>query len=54
MLVANNGKQVVFDMKPEDFKVAEAPRNEKEKGVLAHWDGKTWKIIQQRQFTDVT
>ncbi len=23
-------------------------------GVLAEWDGKTWNIVQRRQFTDVT
>ncbi len=30
------------------------PKTTEEMGVLASWDGKDWKIVERKQFTDVT
>ncbi|WP_316746799.1 hypothetical protein [Pedobacter gandavensis] len=54
LIVANNGEEAVFKLKKEMLEAGDLPKNEEEKGVLASWDGKTWKIIERRQFTDVT
>ncbi|MEJ8844895.1 hypothetical protein WG954_21050 [Lacibacter sp. H375] len=54
LIIANNGEHKVFDIGNEDLKAGGAPKNDEEKGVLAEWDGKEWRIIERRQFTDVT
>jgi hypothetical protein len=54
LVVANNGEEAVFKLKKEMLEAGDLPKNDEEKGVLASWDGKTWKIIERRQFTDVT
>ncbi|WP_316834728.1 hypothetical protein [Pedobacter nutrimenti] len=54
LVVANNGEDAVFKIRKEDLEAGDLPQNEEEKGVLASWDGKAWKIIERRQFTDVT
>lgn len=54
LIVANNGEEAVFKLKKEMLEAGDLPKNEEDKGVLASWDGKTWKIIERRQFTDVT
>lgn len=53
-VVANNGEDAVFKLTKDILKVGDVPRNSEEKGVLASWDGNTWKIIERKQFTDVT
>ena len=53
-IVANNGEDAVFKIKPSDLKAGAVQKNEEEKGVLASWDGKDWKIIERKQFTDIT
>ncbi len=54
LIIANNGETQVFDIKATDLKAGGAPKNADEKGVLASWDGKDWKIIERKQFTDIT
>ncbi|NQX39300.1 hypothetical protein SAMN05421820_102329 [Pedobacter steynii] len=54
LVVANNGEDAVFKLKKEMLEAGDLPQNEEDKGVLASWDGKDWKIIARRQFTDVT
>lgn len=54
LVVANNGEDAVFKLKKENLEAGDLPQNAEEKGVLASWDGKAWKIIERRQFTDVT
>jgi len=54
LVVANNGEEAVFKLKKEMLEAGDLPQGEEDKGVLASWDGKTWKIIERRQFTDVT
>ncbi len=53
-IVANNGEDAVFKIKPSDLKAGAVQKSEEEKGVLASWDGKDWKIIERKQFTDIT
>nr|WP_294869670.1 hypothetical protein [uncultured Pedobacter sp.] len=53
-VVANNGEDAVFKLTKDMLKVGDVPQNKEEMGVLASWDGKTWKIIERKQFTDVT
>lgn len=54
LIVANNGEHKIFDINKEDLKAGALPRSKDEMGVLASWDGKDWKIIERKQFTDVT
>lgn len=54
LIIANNGEHKVFDIKPESLKAGGAPKNKDEIGALASWDGKEWKIVERKQFTDVT
>lgn len=54
LVIANNGEDAVFKIKKGMLQVGDVPENPEEKGVLASWDGESWKIIRRRQFTDVT
>jgi hypothetical protein len=54
LIIANNGEHKVFDIDPKNLQAGGAPAGKEEMGVLASWDGKTWKIIERKQFTDVT
>lgn len=54
LIISNNGEHRPADIKPGLLKVGADPKNEEEMGVLASWDGKDWKIIERKQFTDVT
>lgn len=53
LVVANNGNDIVNKAKP----AADDPgygADSEAAGCLAKWDGKSWSIVQRRQFTDVT
>jgi len=53
LVIANNGEEPVGGIKMENL--AALPRKTVEdRGVLAEYDGKDWRIIERRQFTDVT
>ncbi|MFC5412935.1 hypothetical protein ACFPMF_26665 [Larkinella bovis] len=54
LVLANNGERSKWNANAPDLQVGGPPKNADEKGVLASWDGKNWKIIERRQFTDVT
>ena len=55
LVFANNGELPVFPINPADLKVGGLPKNEEEMGILATWDGKEeWKLVERRQFTEVT
>jgi hypothetical protein len=49
---ANNGEHAAGNYK--DLVVGGAAQNADEIGALAEWDGKDWRIIERRQFCDVT
>ena len=34
--------------------LAAKAKNAEERGVLAEWDGDKWRIVERRQFTEVT
>ena len=54
-VVANNGEIAAHKVEPGDLKAGSLkPANAEEMGVLASWDGKDWKIVERKQFTDVT
>ncbi len=53
-VLANNGEEAVFKLDKSLLKAGDLPQNPEEKGGLASWDGKDWKIVQRRQYTDVT
>lgn len=52
LIVANNGEIGAY--KTEDLLAGAPPKNEDEMGVLASWNGSKWKIIERKQFTDIT
>jgi len=52
LVVSNNGELAAGNYK--DLLVGGPAKNDDEAGVLAEWDGETWKIIERRQFTDIT
>ncbi len=55
LIVANNGEVAANRVQEGDIKVGSLiPKTPEEMGVLASWDGKEWKIIERKQFTDVT
>lgn len=52
LVVSNNGELHVGDY--SDVLVGGAAQNEEERGVLAEYDGSEWRIVERRQFTEVT
>ncbi|SMP57032.1 hypothetical protein SAMN06265222_105250 [Neorhodopirellula lusitana] len=52
LVVTNNGELQHGNY--DDLVVGGKAKHEEERGVLAEYDGKNWKIIERRQFTDVT
>lgn len=53
IVIANNGESGRPDVTP-DLKVDPPPPSPEDAGALAEWDGKAWRVIERRQFTDVT
>lgn len=52
LVVSNNGEHAVGDYK--DLRVGGEAKTPEERGVLAEFDGENWKIVERRQFTEVT
>jgi hypothetical protein len=52
-IIANNGESGNYE-KPEYLQTGSPAKTEEEMGSLAEWDGETWRIIERKQFTDVT
>ncbi|TWT84907.1 Choline-sulfatase [Planctomycetes bacterium CA13] len=52
LVISNNGELHVGDY--NDVLVGGKAKNEEERGVLAEFDGTNWKIVERRQFTEVT
>lgn len=51
LVIANNGENNWQTEKTAAEDVAPDPENA---GALSQWDGKTWEVVERRQFTDVT
>lgn len=57
LVVANNGEHSAGSankFRPFDYAIPNTRNGLEEAGVLAEWDGTTWKLVKRRQFTDVT
>jgi len=57
LVMANNGENAagsVDKFKPFDYFIDPRPTGPEDCGALAEWDGKTWRLIERRQFLDVT
>lgn len=52
LVVSNNGELAVGSY--EDLLVGGPAQNEDEAGVLAEWNGDQWRIVERRQFVDIT
>lgn len=52
LVISNNGELHVGNY--NDVLVGGKAENEEERGVLAEFDGSQWKIVERRQFTEVT
>ncbi|MHB1034808.1 MAG: hypothetical protein ACYC35_11065 [Pirellulales bacterium] len=53
LVIANNGETGV-GAKKFTYLVDDVPNDPEAAGCLAEWDGKTWRLVERRQFTDVT
>ncbi len=53
-IITNNGEHKVFDIENGLLKAGGPPRDEDDMGTLAEWDGEEWRIVERKQFTDVT
>ncbi len=53
-VMANNGEDAVFDIDPQLLQAGGLSQSAGEVGVLAEWDGEEWRIIERKQFCDVT
>jgi hypothetical protein len=49
-----SGAGSVDRFKPFDYFIDPKPRNAEDAGSLCEWDGKTWRLVERRQFTEVT
>jgi hypothetical protein len=54
LVVANNGAEAVGGVKPHFLAEAKVKNPAEDAGVLAEWDNKNWRVLERRQFTDVT
>lgn len=52
LVISNNGELSAGNY--DDVLVGGDAKKEEERGVLAEWDGKEWRIIERRQYTEVT
>jgi len=53
VVISNNGEEAAGGAKIENLATL-PPKSAEDAGVLAEWDGKEWRIVERRQFTDVT
>lgn len=53
-VIANNGEGAVAGHSYDDLLAGGPAAGPEDLGVLAEWDGSTWRIVARRQFTEVT
>lgn len=53
LVIANNGESVVHKKK-YDFLAGAVAAGPEDSGILAEWNGATWRMIERHQFTEVT
>ncbi|MHA3771119.1 hypothetical protein ACXR0O_06215 [Verrucomicrobiota bacterium sgz303538] len=55
LIVANNGEEsAAHNLGKFEFQAKLPPPSPDDAGVLAEWDGKEWRIVERKQFTDIT
>lgn len=54
LIVANNGEHASGERGYDSLLAGGPAEGEEDAGVLAEWDGETWRVVERRQFTDVT
>lgn len=55
LVVANNGESAALgDLDKTKIECDLKASGPEDAGVLAEWDGKEWRVVERRQFTDVT
>ena len=54
VIIANNGERGGQSGAYKDLRVGGPPKGPDEIGCLAEWDGQTWRIVERKQFLDVT
>ncbi len=54
VVIANNGERGNGNAAAYRYLKVGGPPQGEEAGVLAEWDGETWRIVERKQFTDVT
>jgi len=54
VVIANNGERRVGRKAYQAVLAGGPPKTPDEAGVLAEWDGREWRIIERKQFCDVT
>jgi hypothetical protein len=54
LVVSNNGELAVGKARPAYAAVEADPKDPENAGALAEWDGKAWRVVERRQFTEVT
>ena len=53
LVISNNGESPA-GKEPKEFLAKLPPKSNEDAGVLAEWNGKDWRIIERREFLDVT
>jgi len=54
LVMSNNGEHPTIENPEQYYQVEDVPASPERAGVLAEWDGETWRMIERRQFTEVT
>ena len=54
LVIANNGESGVGKGPKTFLADSPNPKDPENAGVLAEWDGKTWRVLERRAFTEVT
>lgn len=54
LVISNNGENKVGGYELDQLQAGAPAAGPEDAGVLAEWDGKTWNIVERRQFTEVT
>jgi hypothetical protein len=54
LVLTNNGESVVNKAGPAAPEIGDPKKDPEAAGALAEWDGKTWRVVERRQYLDVT
>ncbi len=54
VIIANNGERRASARSYPDLQVGGPPKHRDEIGCLAEWDGREWRLVERKQFLDVT